>query len=433
MTVTVPPGARELMEQLRLAGFEARAVGGCVRDALMGREPNDWDLCTSALPAQMQDCFAGRRVLETGLKHGTLTVLTEDGPVEVTTYRAESLYSDHRHPDEVRFVGCIEEDLSRRDFTVNAMAWDPQTGLIDLFGGREDIENKCIRCVGEPAERFAEDALRILRALRFAARLGFVIEEKTARAIHEKKELLRHVSAERIFAELKGILAGEDAPALLKEYEDVLQVILPGAVPFEAGAPADREIRLALLVKDCGVQTLDALRCDRATRKAVEELLAAPKAETPAEMRKLAAKYGRERARQSVWMQGGDRALLEQVLENSPCLSLKELAVSGQDLLDAGVPEGPELGRRLQILLELVLEEKLPNEREALLGFVKSGEKKAPDKKEDRQTSSMAIGMCLGMSVGMMIGTAMGNTALGMCFGLSIGMCLGLALGSGKK
>ena len=428
----ISPAAALVMQKLQAAGFEARAVGGCVRDMLMGLPPHDWDLCTNAGPEEMKACFAGWKTVETGLKHGTLTVVCDGEPVEVTSYRAETAYSDHRHPDEVRFVRRIEDDLSRRDFTINAMAWDGKTGLIDLFDGQGDLQRKLIRCVGAADERFEEDALRILRALRFAARLGFAVEENTARAIHGKKELLKNISAERIYAELKGIVMGPSAAEILEEYNDVLQIVLPGMLPFGAEAPADLEIRLALLLKNTGAEALKDLRCDNATLKAVRELLEAPAAGTAVELRKLAARYGKERARQIVWMQGGDRALLEQTLESSPCLSLKELAVTGEDLLEAGLPKGPELGEKLQELLELVLEEKLPNEKEALLTFVRSG-KGAPEKKESGQTTGMAIGMCLGMSVGMMIGTAMGNTALGMCFGLSIGMCLGLALGSRKK
>lgn len=367
----IPGGVRLAMELLRGAGFEVRAVGGCVRDALMGLTPHDWDLCTDARPEQMQAAFAGQRLIETGLKHGTLTLLTEDGPVEITSYRAESGYSDRRHPDEVRFVRRIEDDLSRRDFTVNAMAWSPETGIIDRFDGRGDLDRKLIRCVGRAEARFEEDALRILRALRFAARLGFSIEEQTARAIHEKKVLLKEVSAERIWAELKGLVMGRDAAEVLAEYRDVLELVLPGAEPFGPDAPEVLEIRLALLVKKVGAGALAALRCDNAVKKAVAELLEAPEAKTPVSMRRLAARHGRERARQAVWMQGGDRALLEQTLQTSPCLSLKELAVTGQDLLALGLPRGPELGQTLQELLDLVLEERLPNEKQALLAHIR--------------------------------------------------------------
>ncbi len=433
----MPESAAYVMKTLRDAGYEARAVGGCVRDMLMGAEPHDWDLCTNALPEEMLCCFQGLKVIETGLKHGTVTVVRNGEPVEVTTYRAESVYSDHRHPDEVRFVRRIEEDLSRRDFTINAMAWDPESGLIDLFDGQGDMHRKLIRCVGAAEERFEEDALRILRAMRFAARLGFAVEEATARAIHEKKELLKDISAERIFSELKGILQGKDAAKILAAYNDVLQVILPGAVPFGADAPEDVEIRLALLVRELGAEALKALRCDNAAQKAVAELLEAPTAQTPVEMRKLAARYGQERARQILWMQGGDRALLEQTLQSSLCLGLKDLAVTGGDLLALGIPSGPGLGETLQQLLALVLEEKLPNEKEALLQYVKSGgeEGAAPEKetKENGQSRGMVLGMCFGMCFGMMLGTAMGNTALGMCLGLSVGMGLGLILGSRKK
>lgn len=427
--VILPEHVKQVMEQLRAGGYEARAVGGCVRDGLMGLVPHDWDICTDASPEEMKECFRDFRILETGLRHGTVTVLSQGEAIEVTAYRAESAYSDHRHPDAVRFVRCIEEDLSRRDFTVNAMAWDPQEGLIDRFDGQGDLQRKLIRCVGEPRERFREDPLRILRALRFAARFCFSLEEKTAAAMREEKELLRHISAERILAELKGIVMGRDGAKLLGQYREILQVVLPEAQPFGAEAPEDLEIRLALLVKDTGAQALKELRCDNALLRAVTELLEAPKAENPLQLRKLAVRYGKERCRQIVLMQGGDMERLEQVLENSPCLSLKELAVSGEDLLALGLPKGPVLGQKLQELLELVLEEKLPNEKEALLAYAKSG--KLP--KEEESSSAMALGMCLGIGVGVALGAALDNLSLWMCIGLSVGMCLGLAADREKK
>lgn len=200
----LPEDAARALEKLESAGWESYAVGGCVRDSLLGIEPHDWDLCTAAPPEAMKKVFAGERVIETGLKHGTLTLLAPSGPLEITTFRTESGYSDCRHPDRVSFVRDIHADLARRDFTVNAMAYSPVRGLRDDFGGREDLRNGVLRCVGDPGERFREDALRILRALRFAARFGLTIEEKTAAALRENRELLRNISPRAYFLGAQG-------------------------------------------------------------------------------------------------------------------------------------------------------------------------------------------------------------------------------------
>ena len=228
----LPEDAARALEKLESAGWESYAVGGCVRDSLLGIEPHDWDLCTAAPPEAMKKVFAGERVIETGLKHGTLTLLAPSGPLEITTFRTESGYSDCRHPDRVSFVRDIHADLARRDFTVNAMAYSPVRGLRDDFGGREDLRNGVLRCVGDPGERFREDALRILRALRFAARFGLTIEEKTAAALRENRELLRNISPERIFSELKGILCARGAGEMLLAFPEVFFVILPELAPM---------------------------------------------------------------------------------------------------------------------------------------------------------------------------------------------------------
>ena len=228
----LPEDAARALKKLESAGWESYAVGGCVRDSLLGIEPHDWDLCTAAPPEAMKKVFAGERVIETGLKHGTLTLLAPSGPLEITTFRTESGYSDCRHPDRVSFVRDIHADLARRDFTVNAMAYSPVRGLRDDFGGREDLRNGVLRCVGDPGERFREDALRILRALRFAARFGLTIEEKTAAALRENRELLRNISPERIFSELKGVLCARGAGEMLLAFPEVFFVILPELAPM---------------------------------------------------------------------------------------------------------------------------------------------------------------------------------------------------------
>lgn len=231
MPITIPSYALAVVERLERYGFEAYVVGGCVRDSLMGRVPQDWDVCTNALPEEVLRVFRRFHVIKTGLQHGTVTVMSERQPVEVTTYRVDGEYTDNRHPDAVQFVSRVEEDLSRRDFTINAMAYSPTRGLVDAFDGRQDLAAGLIRCVGEADARFNEDGLRLLRALRFASRFGFGIERETAFAIHRNRHLLENVSAERIFKELKGILAGEGIAQMMLAFPDVFSVIIPELAP----------------------------------------------------------------------------------------------------------------------------------------------------------------------------------------------------------
>lgn len=230
--IKLPLPVAALLDRLTAFGCEAFVVGGCVRDSLLGKAPADWDICTSAEPEDLKECFSGFRVIETGLKHGTLTVLLEGQPFEITTYRIDGAYSDGRHPDEVCFTPLLTEDLRRRDFTINAMAYHPSAGLVDPFGGREDLKAGRIRCVGCPEKRFSEDGLRIMRALRFSSCLGFEIEEETAKALHSCARLLQRVSAERIRIELDKLLAGGGAMKVLAEYRDVIACFLPEIRPM---------------------------------------------------------------------------------------------------------------------------------------------------------------------------------------------------------
>ncbi len=227
MPVRIPDHVRQLLEALRAAGYEACPVGGCVRDSLMGREPADWDICTAALPDQTRAVFAGRRLVDIGARHGTVAVVTDRGPVEITTYRTDGDYPDGRHPEHVAFVSSLEQDLARRDFTVNAMALAPDGEIVDPFGGRADLAAGVIRCVGEPERRFGEDALRILRALRFASKLDFIIEPATARSAERDRTLLDKVSRERVLAELMGLLAGPGAGRVLREHAKVIFAVIP--------------------------------------------------------------------------------------------------------------------------------------------------------------------------------------------------------------
>lgn len=227
MQIQCPDYILKAMDILRLNGHSAYAVGGCVRDSVMGRTPNDWDMTTSATPEEMKRAFDGFRIFPTGVKHGTITVIISSHPIEITTMRIDGDYSDSRHPESVSFTERIEEDLSRRDFTVNAMAYSPETGLVDPFGGRLDTERKIIRCVGNPDKRFHEDALRILRAIRFASVLGFGIEKDTAASIIKNRSLLSGISKERIRAELIKLLCGQNVEKVLLEFKQVIFEIIP--------------------------------------------------------------------------------------------------------------------------------------------------------------------------------------------------------------
>ncbi len=316
----LPSQVQYALQQLNNAGYEAYLVGGGVRDALMGIAPKDFDITTSALPEQTERIFAQHRLIEAGLKHGTVTVLIDGMPLEITTFRIDGSYSDFRHPDKVSFTVSLEEDLSRRDFTVNALAYHPLSGITDLFGGQADIDRQIIRCVGTPAERFHEDALRILRALRFSSVLGFVIDEETSKAIHSEKHLLNNVSAERIYSEFTKLLCGKNARKILEDYIDVIGIFIPQALTMQGcpqkcvyhcfdvlghtaaaveAAPAVPLMRLAAFFHDIGKpacrttdeagndhfyghcavsaeiaeQTLKALRADAKTVQAITELV----------------------------------------------------------------------------------------------------------------------------------------------------------------
>ena len=316
----LPRAVSDLITRLEQAGYSAYAVGGCVRDALLSKQPHDWDLCTSARPEEMQEVFRGEHVVETGLKHGTLTVVLDHVPYEITTFRTDGSYTDHRHPDSVTFVDHVAGDLSRRDFTVNAMAYSPRDGLVDLFGGQEDLARRVIRCVGTAEERFQEDALRILRALRFASVFDFSIDPETSEALRSLSSSLKKVAAERIREELLKLLCGPGAGRILREYPEVLAVIIPEIAPMVGydqmnhhhhfdlwehtvqgveNVPPEPDLRLTMLLHDTGkpaVRTLDDrgeahfrghhkvsaeiaervtddLRCDRETRDRVIRLV----------------------------------------------------------------------------------------------------------------------------------------------------------------
>lgn len=269
----IPQNILYILDKLEQAGYEAFIVGGCVRDGLMGAAPNDFDVTTSALPEETMQVFSDHKVIETGIKHGTVTVLCEGEPIEITTYRIDGEYADGRHPDEVRFSRSIEEDIARRDFTMNGIAYSPKRGLLDVYGGAEDIRRGIIRCIGDPDKRFNEDALRILRALRFSSVLGFDIEDNTAQSIRDNKCLLSRISGERIFSELKKLLCGANVGAVMRAFPEVLAEIIPELSPcigyeqhsrYHAftlyehlvrsveSCPAEERLRFAMLLHDIG-------------------------------------------------------------------------------------------------------------------------------------------------------------------------------------
>ena len=229
----LPDDAKRIIDLLTRSSFKAYAVGGCVRDAIMGREVNDYDITTSALPNQVEEILDENniRYIETGLKHGTITAVINHKPYEITTFRTDGKYSDNRHPESVVFVNNVEDDLARRDFTINAIAYNEKDGICDPYGGKKDIENKLIRAVGDADTRFKEDALRIMRALRFSSQLGFEIEEKTKEAIFFDKELLCNIAKERIYTELVKLLLGKNCERVLLEYRDIIAVFIPELIP----------------------------------------------------------------------------------------------------------------------------------------------------------------------------------------------------------
>ncbi len=373
----LPQNARTILSVLRANGFHGYVVGGCVRDACMGLSPHDFDVATDASPQQVQEAFRDCRVLETGIRHGTVTVLIDREPFEVTTLRIDGDYSDHRHPNDVTFTTRIEEDLARRDFTVNAMAYDGET-LVDPFGGQADAANRLLRCVGDPDRRFQEDGLRILRALRFSAVLDFAIEPATAEAVHRNRELLRKIAVERLYAELRKLLPGVNAPAVLREYEDVLRTFLPElsvtGLRAVANTRADFLLRLALLLADTDAEAaLRTLHADGKTIRAVcalqaaaladgRHLLASLPPDQACRRIEFAAALGEIGAEEAAARQ----AELQRILADKPCLTLRDLAVNGSDLQALGM-RGAQIGRTLDTLLERVLSGTLRNDRETLL------------------------------------------------------------------
>lgn len=397
-TISFPldPGAAALLTRLHAAGHAAYAVGGCVRDSLLGQTPHDWDLCTSATPEQVLELFGEAHCIPTGLQHGTVTVKHGGELYEITTFRTEGAYSDGRHPDHVAFVPDVKEDLARRDFTINAMAYNAEEGLIDPFGGQNDLAAGIVRAVGEPQRRFEEDALRILRLYRFAARFGFAIDPATGQAARALCRHLDCVSEERIAEELSRLLAAP-APGAYLEAE-VLAVIFPELDAAEL--PESRRIldalepgmehvpvRLAALLCPLGEAgaraALKRLKCSNALTGTVATLVREAAAGMPGAALTLTARRFLSRYDLATITnltalcsaqhpeQAEAFAALQQeaarLVETNACCRINQLAVNGRDLMDAGIRPGPGLRRVLDALLEQVLTGQLPNEKAALL------------------------------------------------------------------
>ena len=406
MKLTLDPGAAALLDTLHAAGYAAYAVGGCVRDSLLGRTAHDWDLCTSALPQQMMELFGAEQCIPTGLQHGTVTIKYGGQLYETTTFRTEGSYTDGRHPDAVQFVPDVREDLARRDFTINAMAYNEAEGLVDPFGGQKDLQNGLLRAVGEPQQRFTEDALRILRLYRFAARFGFALDTATARAARQLAPHLDCISAERIQEELAKLLAAPQPGAYLEPA--VLAVVLPELTPaaLEAAKPVvdacpagekNLPVRWAALLGALGEtdtrRVLKRLRCSNAcieetavlVRETAGEGVCRSFSEEKASahagdihIRQLLGRYGLCTVERlcalcaALQPQNAPACALaaqraRQLEADGVCCRVSQLAVNGRDLMAAGIPAGPALRRVLEALLDGVIRAEYPNEKPALL------------------------------------------------------------------
>lgn len=439
MKIALPEKVTMIIENLRMHGYEAYAVGGCVRDSILAKKPEDWDITTSAKPEEIKRLFS--RTVDTGIEHGTVTVLLGKESFEVTTYRIDGAYEDSRHPKEVVFTNKLEEDLKRRDFTINAMAYNDEVRLVDVFGGMKDLNRHLIRCVGEPKERFSEDALRILRAVRFSAQLAFPIEPITAEAIRELAPTLANISAERIQAELVKLLMSNHPERLQDAYElGITKVILPewdAMVGVEQNTPhhrydvadhtlhamknvkKDKILRLTMLFHDMGkpsMKTTDEkgrdhfkghalvseeiarsvmrrLKFDNDTVKKVTRLVCYHDYRieaTPQNVRRAMNRIGVElfpyylavrmadvkaqspyRRREKIENIVAMRELYQEVLMNGECVTLRDLAVTGKDLMQIGMKPGRELGNMLNELLEWVIDDPACNKKEILCEYVK--------------------------------------------------------------
>lgn len=416
MRFPVPPPVLAALARLSEGGYQSYLVGGCVRDDLLGIPPHDYDIATSATPEQTAACFEGAHLLLSGRRHGTVTPILDGIPVEITTFRRDGAYSDGRHPDAVAFSTRLEDDVTRRDFTINAMAWSPGTGLVDLVGGARDCRSRLLRAVGAPRRRFEEDALRMLRAVRFASALGFAVEDATAQAMAACAPLLSRVSVERVAAEWSGALLGADVPAIAAHPEVLsaavreLEQVYPGrlsdgvraAAHVAAALPADLPMRWAAMfaggdprvTAPAAEAAAGRLRLSNRLRQDIGLLAShahTPLADGDAGMwlsqlglpmlrRVIALQQGRARDEAEKARLDRVLALAEQAARDGACQTLRDLAINGHDLLAAGFAKGPAIGLVLGALLKKVVRGRLPNERGALLAAARA-------MREEAQTS----------------------------------------------
>ena len=404
--INIPKDVAHIIYVLEQNGHEAFAVGGCVRDAIMAREPHDWDITTSANPEQVKALF--KRTIDTGIQHGTVTVMINSTGYEVTTYRIDGIYTDGRHPEQVTFTSNLVEDLKRRDFTINAMAYNDRVGIVDQFGGIDDLKHKIIRCVGIATERFTEDALRILRAIRFSAQLGFSIEDNTADAIVALGSSLTKISKERIQTELDKLITSSHPDRLeLIDMYGLGQYIFEGAIALNRPnptlyknisltmnmLPTDHYLRTAalLIYEEQPKTVLKKLKLDNSTIDICGKLCALKDIPIPADkpaLRRIIVKYGRDIFDRyaftfidaliksniykciSINELNTIQSVYQDIINSKDCISLKDMQITGSDLMDIGIPQGKELGVILNRLFEKVLDDPSLNNRETLLNLV---------------------------------------------------------------
>lgn len=402
ININIPYEVETALNILNKNNFEAYIVGGCVRDSLLGNAPNDWDITTSAKPDEIISCFNNYRTINTGLKHGTVTVIINKKKMEITTYRIDGKYSDNRRPDNVLFTDNLSYDLKRRDFTINALAYN-KNGIVDLFGGIEDIRSKVIKCVGEPDERFNEDGLRILRALRFASVLNFKIDSNTSLSIHKNKELLSNISKERITVEFNKLLQGIDFISILREYKDVIKIFIPEMsncdnqewedILNSMNYAENLILKLSILLYKANAEkVLRNLKYDGATIKSVKSIVTFKDEEILPEkikIKKQLSLIGYEnyinliKFKKTLYKSQGNKykqelcninnseKILNDIVMNNECYNLKMLEINGEDLKREGFTKGILLGLILNEILNLVIEGKLENNKDNLIDYVK--------------------------------------------------------------
>ncbi len=436
MNIVLPKNVKTIIKILNTHNYEAFIVGGCVRDSAIGLTPHDWDICTNAKPEEIKKCFENFNTFDSGIKHGTISVVLDGEVFEVTTYRIDGTYSDNRRPDSVSFTSDITQDLARRDLTINAMAYNEQSGLIDPYGGRNDLSDKIIKCVGNPDFRFNEDALRIIRALRFASVYNFDIDDETAKSIHKNADLLNNIAVERISVELNKLLSGYGAEQILNNYRDVIAVFIPEIMPmFDYNQHTKHHnrdlwhhttyavksidntplLRMSMLLHDIGKPKAckrdedgtchfkghpkysaemaeNILRRLKYSNDFIETCITIIKyhdvrfSGSKRQLRHVMSAIGDKNVELLLKIQRADimaqsdykhKEKLEklnlacktykEILADKDCFTLKQLKINGNDIKNLGVSEGIKIGKILKILLGLVIEDKIENEKSALI------------------------------------------------------------------